>query len=156
MKVGMTLAASALCGAAIALAGCGGAAAKSPPKAHPVSAAQAAIKRGIAAECKPAQNIDDGMNSASTVADFDSGVSVWESDLTAASNIPLTGVPIGNNAAREIAVDYAKANLVLNVAQEYDDPFGSGFSLKKLKRDYNMALSAVQDVLNTCAENGDY
>ena len=130
--------------------------ANTPAKSRHVSAAQTAIKAGIAAECKRAQNIDDRMNSASTVAAFDSGVSTWESDLTAANNIPLTGVPDGHNVARLIAVDYAKANLALNVAQGFDNPFGSGFSLRKLKRDYNMALSAVQDVLNECAANGDY
>jgi len=82
-------------------------------------------------------------------------MSAWESDLTAAYNIPLIGVPDGHNAARLIAVDYAKANLALNVAQGLDNPLGSGFSFRKLTRDYNIPLSAVQDVLNKCAANGD-
>lgn len=160
MKFGMCMAVSVLCASVVALAGCGTTAAKVPPRGpartHTISAAQAATKRGIAAECKPAQSIDTDMNSGSTVAAFDSGVSAWESELTAANNIPLPGVPVGHNSAREIAVDYAKANFALALASESDNPFASGFSMRKLRRGYNMALSALQDVLDRCAANGDY
>jgi hypothetical protein len=151
------LAACALATAVLVVTGCGTqrpTANTAPKPRHTVSAAQKAIQRAVAAECANAQTLDSSVNSAQTVGQFASSVNGWEAQLTAMSHLPMTGVPQGANAAREIAVDYAKANLALFVAAMHDDPFGSHFSAHMVKRDYNMAVQSLQDVLNRCAAAG--
>lgn len=112
--------------------------------------ASVAIARAVAAECKPANSIDESVASANTVADYDDDVAVWEAQLTVVGQVPMTGVPIGNNPAREIAVDYAEANFALAIGSESDNPFSSGFSSAKVSRAYNEATAALQKVLNAC------
>jgi hypothetical protein len=63
-------------------------------------------------------------------------------------------VPRGVNAANQIALDYAEANLALTFASQYDDPFSSSFSMAHLQRGYNTALEKLQDVLSRCATAG--
>lgn len=77
-------------------------------------------------------------------------VAVWEAQLTAVGKVPMTGVPIGKNPAREIAVDYAEANFALAIGSESDNPFSSGFSSAKVTSAYNEATAALQKVLNAC------
>lgn len=112
--------------------------------------ASAAIARAVAAECKPANSIDESVASANTVAGYDDDVAVWEAQLTAVGKVPMTGVPIGKNPAREIAVDYAEANFALAIGSESDNPFSSGFSSAKVSSAYNEATAALQKVLNAC------
>lgn len=143
--------AAVLSAALLALAACGG----SPKPAASVTsarspAASAAIARAVAAECKPANSIDESVASANTVADYDDDVAVWEAQLTAVSKVPMTGVPVGNNPAREIAVDYVEANFALTIGSESDNPFSSGFSSANVSRAYNEATATLQKVLNAC------
>ena len=114
------------------------------------SAASVAIARAVAAECKPANSIDESVASANTVADYDDDVAVWEAQLTAVGKVPMTGVPSGMNPAREIAVDYAEANFALALGAESDNPFSSGFSSATVSRAYNEATAELQKVLNAC------
>jgi hypothetical protein len=124
-------------------------------KTRAPSASAIAIRTAVAAECRPAQGIDTSVSSAATIGAFEDGVGGWESQLTSFGSIPLTGVPDGPNTAREIALDYAKANLALLIGAEHDNPFGSGFSARKVRRAYSLATSALQDVLNRCEAAGD-
>jgi hypothetical protein len=124
-------------------------------KSSAPTAAEIAIRTAVAAECRPAQGIDTSVSSAATIGAFEDGVGGWESQLTSFGSIPLTGVPDGPNTAREIALDYAKANLALLIGAEHDNPFGSGFSARKVRKAYSLATSALQDVLNRCEAAGD-
>jgi hypothetical protein len=108
----------------------------------------------MTAECAQAQSIDSSLTTATTVATFEAGVSGWEAQLTAASHIPMTGVPEGNNSPRHIQVDFAEANLALFVAAEYDNPFGPHFSTHRVRDGYNTASSSLQDALNRCSAAG--
>jgi hypothetical protein len=157
---------AAVTAAAVALAGC---AAAGHPASHattpavpaaaktsaPVpSAAQLAVSQAVAAECLDAQAIDASMTAASTVGGFASGVSGWEAQLTAASHIPMTGVPQGANPARVIQLDYAEAGFALAFASQYDNHFGPHFRKGKVSRGYSTATGKLQDVLNRCAAAG--
>jgi hypothetical protein len=65
----------------------------------------------------------------------------------------MTGVPDGPDDAREIEIDFAKANLAIAGGSQYSDVF-SGFKKNKLSNDYWLAQSALQDVLTQCTSNG--
>ena len=146
--------AAVLSASLLALAACGGspkpAASVTSARSPAASAASVAIARAVAAECKPANSIDESVASANTVADYDDDVAVWEAQLTAVAKVPMAGVPIGKNPAREIAVDYAEANFALTIGSESDNPFSSGFSSANVSRAYNMATATLQKVLNAC------
>jgi hypothetical protein len=142
---------------AVALAGCGSAAAHSqagPSPSHTVCAAQNAVHRAVSAQCKHAQEVSDSVNAASTDADYIRGVSGWMARIKAAGHVSMMGVPVGGNAARDIAVHYAAADLALAVGALHDNPFAPHFSLRQVKRGYNQALTELQTVLDICALNG--
>lgn len=79
----------------------------------------------------------------------------WNAQLNAAEKAyPLRAVPSGRNTANIVRLDYAEAGLSLAIASSHADPFGSSFNAHLVKRDYNKALSKLQDALNSCALAG--
>lgn len=167
-RTARTAAAGALAALALAgltVAGCGSSGSTRPAIARPAvhtasaapaapNAAQLAITRAVAAECAVAGSVNSGIGAAGTVGSFANGVNGWEAQLTAATHIPMTGVPDGTNDAREIQVDFAEANLALFLASVHDNPFGPHFSAGKVRRGYSTAAGKLQDALNRCAAAG--
>jgi hypothetical protein len=126
----------------------------SPRPSHTVSASAQAIKQAMSAECAVAQTINTSVTAATTVGNVYAGAAGWQSQLTAAQHIPMTGVPFGSNPPRLIAVDFAEANVALAIASIYANPFGPHFSVSRVKRDYGLATQKLQDAVNSCAAAG--
>jgi len=81
--------------------------------------------------------------------DFSRGEPLWQAELSA-GNTTGNGVPTGRNLANIVAVNLAEAGLALIVGKQHADPLGNGFSAGRVKREYNIAVTVLQNAVTAC------
>jgi hypothetical protein len=118
-------------------------------KAPTETASQRAVSAAAKRECAIATKVLTQVNGAQTILDFSRGEALWQAELSA-GNTTGNGVPTGRNLANIVAVNLAEAGLALIVGERHADPFGSGFSAGRVKREYNVAVTVLQNAVTAC------
>jgi hypothetical protein len=135
-------------------AACGSAAAPhaSRPRATRAStenASQRAVSAAAKRECAIATKVLTQVNGAQTIADFNQGEPLWQAELSA-GNTTGNGVPHDRNLATIVAVNLAEAGLGLTIGEQHANPFGHGFSAGRVKREYSIVVTVLQNAVTAC------
>lgn len=118
-------------------------------KAPTETASQRAVSAAAKRECAIATKVLTQVNGAQTILDFTKGEPLWQAELSA-GNTTGNGVPKGRNLANVVAVNLAEAGLALTVGEQHANPLGNGFSASRVKREYNIAVTVLQNAVTAC------